>query len=114
MTERIEAIEVRLDPSKSIEIPQYKIELSHREQEVFLILYANPNKVTSDMLAKRLGLTTELVEVYLYNIIAKRIPILKQILDNQTYYYLDSKFREVQAKHNVVNIDEGIVKELFN
>lgn len=110
LAERIERIEILLSPKAHMTT----IELSSREQEVFIIMYSSSEKMTRKMLARRLGFTEEMVGGYLANIIAKGVPVLRQILDGEEHFFLDMRFREMQAKHKIVPLNEAIVKEIFS
>lgn len=109
LSERMDRIELLLAPKQQLS----RIELSHREQEIFLILYSASEKLTKKMMARRLGFTEEMVAGYLANIIAKGVPILRQVMDSEEHFFIDIKFRELQAKHKLVPLNESIVKELF-
>lgn len=110
LAERIERIEIALSPKQHMTT----IELSAREQEVFIIMYSSSEKMTRKMIARRLGFTEEMVGGYLNNIIAKGIPVLRQIMDGEEHFFLELRFREMQAKHKVVPLNEAIVKEIFS
>lgn len=97
------------------ELKQKKIKLTFREQEVFLVLYtAHDNlKLTFSSIAQRLGLTEELVKEYINSIIQKGIPLIKKYRNNITFISLDPKFKHIQAKNNLVDIDGNLRKEII-
>ena len=43
----------------------------------------------------------------------KGVPIRKQYLDRQVFLSLDNEFKERQAKHNILGINQKTVKEFF-
>jgi hypothetical protein len=109
LNERLDAIEVLLQPKRQVS----RIELSVREQEIFLILYSSTEKLSRRMLSRRLGFTEDMVQSYLSNLAAKGIPILRAIVDGEEHFFIDMKFREIQAKQKIVPINEAIARELF-
>ena len=109
LAERLDKIEMMLSGPKG----KVNIQLTHREQEVFLVLYSSPEKTTKNAIARRLGFTDAMVGGYIDNIVAKGVPVLKQIVDGETYFFLDFRFREMQAKDKVVPVEDSIVQEIF-
>ncbi len=111
LNERIDELQMFVNPDSEV---KFDVELTHREQEVFLVLYAETNRITAKDVARKLGFTDEMVNRYVYNLISKGIPILKQYSDNQLYLYLDLKFKDLQARKNVLKINESISKQLLS
>ena len=92
-----------------------KIDLNSREQEIFLLLYArNGDLIGAKEIAKLLGLNEEKVRRYLSNLVMKGIPVIKKYIDGRVFYILDYDFRNLQARENVINVDETIVRDLQN
>jgi DNA-binding CsgD family transcriptional regulator len=91
------------------------IDLTSREQEIFLLLYArNGDLIDAKEMAKLLGLTEEKIKTYISNLSLKGIPIIKKYLDGIIYYILDYDFRNLQAKENIIKIDESLARSLHN
>ena len=65
-------------------------------------------------IAKRLGLTLEKTNTYLYNLISKKVPILKEYHDNKLFFFLDEKFKALQARQNIIKIDASVSKQLLS
>jgi len=112
LNERIDGLQMNINPEMTEN--QFNVELTHREQEVFVVLYAAQEKITMSEIAKRLGFTDEMVNRYVYNLISKGIPILKQFTKKGMNIYLDLKFKEMQARKNILKIDESISKQLID
>ncbi len=112
LNERIDEMQMLVNPSMKEE--QFNVELTHREQEVFVVLYAAQDKITAKEIAKKLGFTDEMVNRYVYNLISKGIPVLKQFLKDEMYLYLELKFKDLQARKGVVQISESISKQLLD
>lgn len=111
LNERLDDMELLLKPEMKF---SEDINLSLREQEVFMILYANEEPLTAIEVSRRLGFTVEMVERYLNTILTKGVPILKNFNEGQVFLSLDLKFKDLQARKNILNIDEGISQQLLN
>ncbi|MFC2135627.1 hypothetical protein ACFLTH_13515 [Bacteroidota bacterium] len=82
-----------------------KISLSKREQEVFMGIYTEEDRISMLDLSRSLGLTLEMCESIINNIRAKGIPIVKQLVDEQLLVCLDYTFKDLQARKNVVGVE---------
>ena len=58
--------------------------------------------LTYEEIAKKLGLTKELVASYVTNLVIKGVPVIKKYSDSIIYVILDSKFKASQAKRNII------------
>ncbi len=95
----------------------YQIQpLSIKEKEVFLVLYAaDDNKLLRYAnIASSINLTESLVRQYVTNLIEKGIPVIKEYKMGRPFLRLDTKFKEFQAKKNILNIDEELMKQVFS
>ncbi|MFP4568096.1 MAG: hypothetical protein ACLFN8_04065 [Candidatus Woesearchaeota archaeon] len=110
MNERIDELHMTLNPVIESES---NIELTNREQEVFMVLYAEENIVLKDI-AKKLGFTEEMVNKYIYNLISKGVPVLREYVSDTVSFSIDLKFKHIQAKKNILNISESISKEILS
>jgi hypothetical protein len=110
LAERLDELQYNLSPEQGV--PD-GIVLTHREQEAFMVLYTADDPVTSLEVARRLGLTVEMVEQYLFSVSSKGVPILKTFANGKVYHSLDLKFKDLQARRNILNISEEISQELL-
>ncbi len=55
-------------------------------------------------IARSLGYSQEYVIKYVTRLIQKGIPIIKKYFDNKVYLILDSDFRNLQAKQNLIKV----------
>ena len=109
MNERVDELHMMMAP----EIEETNnISLTNREQEVFMVLYSEENITLKDI-AKRLGFTEEMVNKYIYNLISKGIPVLRDYTEDTLSFSLDLKFKDIQAKNNILQIKETISKEIL-
>ena len=76
-----------------------------------MVLYTAQDYLSYKQLAKRLGFTESLVSNYITNLIEKEIPILKQFQDRIAFVKLDAWFKEMQAKENILQIDDRVARE---
>ena len=92
----------------------FNVELSLREQEVFVILYTSKQLLSAKKIVKYLGLTEELVHNYIFKLISKGIPVIKQFdKDGVLLYSLDKMFKDLQARKNLIKINSEVLDE-FN
>jgi len=83
-------------------------ELTPREKDIFLVLYTIEEKgpVTYKEIMHASGLTEELVQAYITRLIEKGIPIIKQYVHNIAYLRLERRFKQLQAKENILKITQ--------
>ena len=89
--------------------------LTRREKEIFLALYTleqNKEPVTYTKIAEFLALTTFIVQNYITNLIEKGIPIQKSYNQKGVFIRINPEFRELQAKNNIVGINEPLSKRV--
>lgn len=111
LNERLDEVEHKiseLSGKKIMTADDFKgIILKPKEQEIFLVLYSR----TGDLIdyreiSKSLGITEQSVRKYISRMINKGIPIIKKYFDNNVYLVLDSDFRNLQAKEDILNIKD--------
>ncbi len=108
LNERIDKIQFLLEGKKE---SNYEVmPLTRREQEIFVVLYTSDDFLSYSDVAKKTTLTFSLVQAYISNIIAKGIPILKKYVNNKVFLYLDPAFKALQAKEDLVEIDNSVIK----
>lgn len=114
--ERLDQIQLFLQQFglKVDEKPKFDVKpLNKREQEVFLVLYTLDGikeKITYSDVAKRTGFTEELIFEYIASLLKKGVPIMRKHINNRTYLQLNPYFKSLQAKQNILKIDQ---KTLF-
>lgn len=110
LTERLDEVTLAMNPE--LKTAKFDIELSLREQEVFMCLYTSERPLTLIDVARRIGLTEDMINNILYKLITKGIPIIKSYRNESMFLQLDSGFKDLQARKNLLNIDEKITKEM--
>lgn len=86
--------------------------LTRKEQEIFMAIYVSDNGASYAEIARKAGLTENLVVCYATNLIAKGVPLIKQYLANGVRLYIDENFRQVQAKQNILKINESVAQSI--
>ena len=108
LSERLDELELVLNPGK---VTRMNIKLTPREQEVFMTLYLG-KALPPSQIAKLLGFTEDMVNMYIFNIISKGVPVHKELVDDVLVFSLDSEFKGLQARRNVLEIDPVIARQV--
>ena len=106
LKERIDDLETKLNEKITVKTNEElrKIKLSPKEKEVFLMLYEEKGELLDyKKIARNLGLTSEIIRRIVSGIIDKGIPIVKKEFDGHVYLMIDSDFRNLQAKENLIS-----------
>ncbi len=113
IAEKVEHIQLRLNELGAAPKIKQKINLSYEEKRVFLAIYKYSSYeefISYVDLARKLEMTVSLVRFYVTNLIEKGVPIVKKYINREVLVSLDKEFRELQAKENIVNINENITR----
>ena len=88
-------------------------ELSDKEKEVFLVLYtADQRVITYREIASGMRESEFLVRTYVTSLIQKGVPIKKKYINGVAYMELSERFKELQAKKNVLKISQKTLRDL--
>jgi DNA-binding CsgD family transcriptional regulator len=115
LAERVDEISMYLGLGQKSK--DYSIKpLTRREQEVFLVLYTlkDDSALTYAVIARRLGLTENLVQNYVSNLISKGVPVVKRYVNGHVHLGLDPQFRSLQAKENIVGVHRKVSEGILN
>ncbi|MFH1589940.1 MAG: hypothetical protein ABIB43_05220 [archaeon] len=107
LSDKIDEIQMQLNPNSILQNFD-DISLSKREQEVFMSIYTEEDRISIVGLAKKLGLTLEMCELVLSRIKAKGIPLVKQLVNEEILVSLDYDFKDLQARKNILRIDTTV------
>jgi predicted nuclease with TOPRIM domain len=107
LIERIDDWELKLNPK----FQNKNYQLSKKEQEVYLVLHMGKNMTVTQM-AKRLTFTTDMVNLYLFSLINKGVPIQQELINDVLVFSIDAEFRDIQTRKNILNIDPRIARQL--
>lgn len=114
LTQKIDKLSGRIDEfslsSTTLSVPD-KIDLSLREQEVFLALYTADSEKSVGDISRYLGLSEDMVQAVLYRLIEKGIPLESFSQQNVALFALSSDFKDIQARKTIVELDERVLEE---
>ena len=83
-----------------------EVTLTEPEKNVFMVLYSiEQTPLSYADISMRTGLTELAVKAHIFSMINKTIPIIERQIDGQSFFRLDKKFKELQAKENILKID---------
>lgn len=119
LSERMEELSMLMKQQMGVtveKVPEYNVSpLTKKEQEIFLGLYTTEDEkgsVTYADISRRLGLPETLVQAYITNLVEKGVPIVKRYINNVPFLRLDSKFKQLQAKQNILQLNEVVCESL--
>ena len=91
------------------------ITLSLEEQKLFLVLYMFGEKepLSWSMITKKLNVEGSSLKMFLSSLLDKKIPITKEKIGAEWYFNIDSRFRELQTKENIIKIHDSVSKGIY-
>jgi len=117
---KLEKIEERLEQVELIlhsqDIEKQKVdELNHKEKSVFLTIYKQENDyLTYADLAALHDVSEATIRRYVDTLIKKGVPIIKKAMGGIIHFKLNPQFREMQTKHNLVNVRPTVTLDMFD
>jgi len=106
LAERLEHFEMQINHD-------HKIILSDDEKRIFHALYLLSETkpyVSFSELQERLDLDAFVLDALINSMIAKGVRIEKHVKDGNLCYSLENKFKIIQTKNNILNIDNRLIK----
>lgn len=98
--ERVDALQTLL----LAQTPSVKsVRLTPKEEELLRVLIDAKEPMSSLMMGKLTGLTVDLAAQTLYCLKQKGIPVHAQLVDEQTFYVVESSFKELQRTRFSIN-----------
>ena len=106
MDSKIDALHSRID---SLQLDVQKgssdiLPLNDAERQVFVVLYTAEGYFGFSEISARCGMSASCVQEHLRNLTMKGIPITRTLSEKQVLVQIDMKFKERQAKENLVNL----------
>ena len=120
LSERLDEISMFIGLKKQYVSPSdganHSPELTNNEKEVFMVLYTlgEETSVSYRDIAEKLHVSEQIVMNYIANIMEKGVPIIKEYINNKIHLKLDSKFKSLQAKQNVLHINETVSAKVIS
>ncbi|MBT6762723.1 hypothetical protein HOA92_06810 [archaeon] len=103
---KIDALHSRLD-SLQLESEGKQIAvkpLNKIERQIFVVLYTAGKFLGYEDIAVRSKVASSCVPEHLRSITTKGIPLTRSLIDKKVLVQIDAKFKERQAKENIVNL----------
>ena len=105
---RVDELFIKLDRIERMleqQTPRASIKpLTHGEKQVFLVLYTGEESLTYEEISHRTGYPDALVKHHINELIEKGVPILKSYFNSAPCLKLEPRFKEQQAKENLINL----------
>ncbi len=113
LSERIDEISLFIKQLVKMNSTSEVMSLTENEKRVFLAIYESEKKpLTYSDIAERTGKDEQLIAHYIENLLLKRIPLIRTTQGNVSYFSLESSFKELQARKNILNINSQM-KQVF-
>ena len=114
LNERIDEIHIilsKLTGKKTLKKPKFEDidPLTKKEKNIFLNLYTEEKPITYSDLAKKINMPVLIVREYITRLMEKGVPIQKTYKNIRPYISLDKKFKNLQAKKNILRIEQKIL-----
>lgn len=78
--------------------------LDQLEKKIFLVLYTEEEPLTFREIAAKANLPDALVPEAISSLVQKGVPLHRSSFNNRLFFKLDPRFKELQAKENLVNL----------
>ena len=99
---KMERLNERIDELQMMMIQVKQNSLSENENRVLEVLNSFSSPLSCSDIAMRLNLTDLIVKAHLFSMICKGIPIKEKLIENQSYFLIEKKFREKQLIEAVI------------
>jgi hypothetical protein len=116
---RLEKVELYLENKgfETSETPKFHVrDLTEREKSLFLVIYKLENErmpITYRSIQKHSCLPKTLIQGYIASMIEKGIPITKSHKNNIVQLKLDPQFKAIQAKQNIVKLEQQTLQHIL-
>ncbi len=78
--------------------------LTQTEKEIFLALYTEESPLCFQEISVKTGLPASLIPDCISALVNKGIPFIRTFYGDKLFLKLDSRFKELQAKENILNV----------
>lgn len=91
------------------------IVLSLEEQKLFQTLYVFGEKepLSWNFIIRKLDLNDTSFRLLLSSLLDKKIPITKERIGNEWYFNIDSRFRDMQTKEQLIKVHESVSRGIY-
>ncbi|MBW3023079.1 hypothetical protein KY308_03170 [Candidatus Woesearchaeota archaeon] len=102
LDEKIEKLNEKIDYLQMMMFQIKQNSLSENEQLVFDVLTESSSLLSCKDIAMRANLSDLTVKAHLFSMICKGVPIKEKVIDSQSYFSLEKKFRQKQLVERAV------------
>jgi len=99
LASRVDQIQLSQQP-----VASRNFALTQMEKEVFLALYTEESPLCFQEISVKSNLPVSLIPDCLSSLVTKGIPFTRTFYGDKLFFKLDSRFKELQAKENIVNV----------
>ncbi|PIN87328.1 hypothetical protein COV19_00405 [Candidatus Woesearchaeota archaeon CG10_big_fil_rev_8_21_14_0_10_44_13] len=119
LNRKLEKINERIDEMqlmiKQVYMDKRDISLNFDEQKIFLLLYTHENGYLSfDEISAKTGFSPDYTRSMINSMLDKGISMIREIIDAKLFFRLNPRFRAMQAKENIVQIEPAVVRQFEN
>ena len=104
MDVKIEKISQRLDLLQLDTKKTQVAPLNQLEKKVFLTLYTEETPLSYKEISVKAEIPLSLVPECISSLVGKGIPFQRSLVNSQLFLSIDPKFKDIQAKENLVNL----------
>lgn len=108
LDQKFEKLSQRLDQLQlQIQLPKekpYVAPLNSTEKKVFLALYTEEAPLNCLELSQKSEVPFSIIREHLASLAQKGIPLVRSFCNSQTFFQIDSSFKEWQAKENIITL----------
>ena len=83
--------------------------LTKMEKSVFLNIYSEDKPITYAELARKMNVPILVAREHVQGLMEKGVPVRKTFKNTRPFLQLDKKFRNLQAKKNILKIEQKIL-----
>lgn len=87
--------------------------MPYRAQELFLVLYDAHEPVSLEDISVQTGLTLDYIDKIICYMQEQHIPLHEEKRLGKRWFFLEPTFKELQARKNIVRIDEYISRRFI-
>ncbi|MFC1733260.1 hypothetical protein ACFL6I_23425 [candidate division KSB1 bacterium] len=100
---------------KQVYVDKKNIRLNFDEQKVFILLYTHENGFLSfDEVVVKTGFSQDYTRGLVNSMLDKGISLIREIMDGKLFFKLNPRFRALQAKENIVDIEPAVIRQFEN
>jgi len=100
LNQRLDSVQLAFSDSPKISITP----LNQTEKKIFLVLYTEEAPLSYGEIAVKANISKAIISEYVSSLGSKGIPLTRSFYNDQIFLKLEPRFKEMQAKENLVNL----------